>query len=84
MKSGLGMYAMFAAMASMGNNGFYEDESYRELTAMEREELQAIAERKRIELLKQRGVNEYFYGANVVYARNQKNADRKAKTKGYL
>ena len=39
MKSMLGSYAMFAAMASMGNGAFYEDEQYRELTQMEREEL---------------------------------------------
>lgn len=50
----------------------------------EKEQLKAIAEKKRIERLKQQGVNEYFYGHNVIYARNQKNANRKARNKGYL
>ena len=35
-------------------------------------------------LLSNNGVNEYFYGQNVIYARNKKNADRKARNKGYL
>ena len=50
----------------------------------EKEQLKAIAEKKRIERLKQQGVNEYFYGHNVIYARNQKNANRKARNNGYL
>ena len=75
---------MMAAMASMGDNSYYERSEYRELTDEEKEELKAIAEKKRLERLKKQGVNEYFYGQNVIYARNQKNADRKAKRKGYL
>jgi hypothetical protein len=84
MKSKLGLYAMFAAMAAMGDTGYSERSEYRELTDEEKEKLKAIAENKRIERLKQQGVNEYFYGQNVIYARNQKNADRKARNKGYL
>ena len=84
MKSKLGLYAMFAAMAAMCDTGYSERSEYRELTDEEKEKLKAIAEDKRIERLKQQGVNEYFYGQNVVYARNQKNADRKARNKGYL
>lgn len=80
MKGMLGVYAMFAAMASMGETVYSETDDYRELT----EQIKAIAEKKRIERLKQKGVNEYFYGVNTVYARNQKNADRKARNKGYL
>ena len=82
-KSKLGMFAMFAAMAMSGTD--YLDESgYRELTDKEKDELKTIAENRRLERLKQKGVNEYFYGQNVIYARNQKNANRKAKSKGYL
>lgn len=77
----LGMLAMMAAMASMEANGCSEKSNYRELTD---EELKAIAEKKRLERLKKQGVSEYFYGENVIYARNQKNADRKARKKGYL
>lgn len=31
-----------------------------------------------------KGLSEFFYGANSLYALNQKNADRKALKKGYL
>ena len=84
MKSKLGLYTMFAAMAAMGDTGYSERSEYRELTDEEKEKLKAIAENKLIERLKQQGVNEYFYGQNVIYARNKKNADRKARNKGYL
>lgn len=84
MKSKLGAYAMMFAMASMGNMGYSERSEYLELTDEEKEKLKAIAENKRIERLKQQGLNEYFYGQNVIYARDQKNADRKARNKGYL
>jgi hypothetical protein len=84
MKSKLGMLAMMAAMASMGETGYSERSEYRQLTDGEKAELKAIAEKKRLERLKQKGVNEYFYGQNVIYARNQKNADKKARKKGYL
>lgn len=30
------------------------------------------------------GLKEFKYGDNVIYARNKKNADRKAKNKGFL
>lgn len=83
MKSKKGLFAMMAAMMAMGGTGHSERSEYRELTDEEKEKLKAIAENKRIERLKQRGVNEYFYGQNVIYARNQKNADRKARNKGY-
>ncbi len=84
MKGKLGLFTMMAAMAAMGNTGYSERSEYRELTDEEKAELKAIAEKKRLERLKQKGVNEYFYGQNVIYARNQKNADRKARNKGYL
>ena len=84
MKRKLGMIAMMAAMASMGESGYSERSEYRQLTDEEKAELKVIAEKKRLERLKEKGVNEYFYGANTVYARNQKNADRKARNKGYL
>jgi len=77
-------YAMFAAMAMSGNGGFYGNEAFRQLTPEEKIKLKAIAESKRIDILKKRGVKEYFYGNNVIYARTQINADRKAKSKGYF
>jgi uncharacterized Fe-S center protein len=84
MKSKLGMFAMMAAMASMGESGYSERSEQRKLTDEDKEELKAIAEKKRLERIKEKGVNEYFYGANTVYARNRKNADKKARNKGYL
>jgi len=33
---------------------------------------------------KANGVKEFFYGENSLYARNQKNADRKARNKHWL
>lgn len=84
MKGMLGAYAMMFAMDSMGNTGYSERDEYRELTDEEKKRLKDIAEKKRIERLKQKGVSEYFYGQNVIYARDQKNADRKARNKGYL
>jgi hypothetical protein len=75
---------MAIAMASMGDAGYSERNEYRELTDQEREHLKVIAEKKHIEILSKKGVGKYFYGQNVIYARDQKNADRKSKTKGYL
>jgi len=57
---------------------------YKELTDKQKAEIKAIAEQKRLERLKKQGVKEYFYGDKVIYARNKKNADRKARNKGYL
>jgi hypothetical protein len=34
--------------------------------------------------LKDKGVKEFFYGRNSILARDQKNADRKAKNKGWI
>lgn len=84
MKSKLGLFAMMSAMASMGESGYSERSEYKELTEEEKLKLKAIAENRKINRLKKNGVNEYFYWQNVIYARDQKNADRKARNKGYL
>lgn len=84
MKNTLGMLSILAAMSEMGDIGYSERSEYQELTDEEKEQFKAILEKKRIEKLKKQGVNEYFYGENVVYARDKKNADRKAKNKGWL
>ena len=80
----LGMLAMFAHLSAMGNDEYLERSDYIELTDEEKAELKKIFDNKMIELMKKKGVNEYFYGKNVVYARNKKNADRKARNKKYL
>jgi hypothetical protein len=41
-------------------------------------------EKKTIKKIIPKGLKEFFYDENVVYALNKKNADRKALKKGYL
>ena len=40
--------------------------------------------KKPIKKIIPKGLKEFFYGEKVIYALNQKNADRKARKKGYL
>lgn len=95
MKSKLGLFTMMAAMATMVDTGYSKRNEYIELTDEEKAELKAIAEKKqaelkafvekkRLERLREKGVNKYYYGQNIIYARDQSNADRKARNKGYL
>ena len=51
-KSKLGMFAMMAAMASMGETGYSKRSEYRQLTDEEKAELKVIAEKKRLERIK--------------------------------
>jgi hypothetical protein len=78
MKAQAGLFAMMA-MAASSNNGF--GDIYEPPTKEEIEHKKAIALKTRN--LKN-GINEYFYGLEVVYARNKKNADRKARNKGLI
>ena len=81
------MTMMGMAMALSDQNGLYNDtETVRKPLTKEQ-----IQERKRLNqeaIEKKRrenyGLTEYFYGENVIYARNKKNSDRKARNKGYL
>lgn len=41
-------------------------------------------ERKELEIKKKQGLKEFYYGDKIIYAMNKKNADRKAKNKGYI
>ncbi len=74
---------IYGAMAMMGDLGYHDDSEYELLTEDEKSELKTIAKKNKIERLKKQGVREYFYGENIIYARNKKNADRKARNKGY-
>jgi len=85
-QSGL-MLGMLGMMAAMGDNSGYnydEPEQFRILTPEERAKLKLRMEKQKIDKLKEKGVIEFFYGENSVFARNQKNADRKAKNLGYI
>ncbi len=77
MKTQDGLMMMMAMAMINGDFG----ERLSKPTKEEIEHKKAIALKARN--LKQ-GVNEYFYGQKVIYARNKKNADRKARNKGYL
>ena len=76
------LLALYGAMALSSEFDLHNPEY--KLTEEKKEQLKAIAEQKKIERLKNKGLKEYFYGENVIYAINKKNADRKAKRKGYL
>jgi hypothetical protein len=76
-----GMLGAMMMMSAMSQGGHFHRE---ELTIEDKKRLREKFEKERIERLKKNDVNEYFYGLNVVYARNQKNADRKARNKGFL
>jgi len=79
MKTQAGLMMMMMMAMATNNNGF--GDIYEPPTKEEMEKKRAIALKARN--LKQ-GVNEYFYGVNVIYARTQKNADRKARKQGLI
>ena len=65
----LGMLAMMAAMSNPEDYGRFEED-----TKIKRPTKTIIP----------KGLKEFFYGENSVWALNKKNANRKAKSKGYL
>lgn len=48
------------------------------------EKLRKYRQKNHIENLKKQGLKEFWYGEVCIYARNQKNADRKAKNQGLI
>ena len=77
----LGMYALAAmTYGKLGNDVKYMH-SEPEETDEERKHRIAKAE---IERNKANGLKEFFYGENSVWAINQKNADKKARSKHWL
>lgn len=81
------MTMMGMAMALSDQNGLYNDtETVRKPLTKEQVEERKRLKQEAIESKRREnyGLTEYFYGENVVYARNKKNADRKARNKGYL
>lgn len=65
----LGMMAMMAAMSNPDDYETFEQPK-------------KVKKTKKKPIPK--GLKEFFYGENKIYALNQKNADRKARNKGYL
>ena len=82
-KSMLGMYALVAmAMSSdLGSNN--PRERYIEPKETDEEKKQRLAKAE-IERNKANGLKEFFYGENSLWALNQKNADKKARSKHWL
>jgi hypothetical protein len=82
MKSMLGMYAL-AAMAMSGDLGGNNRERYIEPKETDEEKKQRLTKAE-IERNKANGLKEFFYGENSLWALNQKNADKKARSKHWL
>ena len=79
MKSKLGMMSMFATMAMMGT-----ETPHREETTETDEEKKRRLAKSEIEQNKAKGLKEFFYGENSIWAINQKNANKKARIKHWL
>ena len=82
MKSMLGMYTL-AAMAMSGDLGGNNRERYIDPKETDEEKKQRLAKAE-IERNKANGLKEFFYGENSLWALNQKNADKKARSKHWL
>ena len=82
MKSMLGMYAL-AAMAMSGDLGGNNRERYIEPKETDEEKKQRLAKAE-IERNKANGLKEFFYGENSLWALNQKNDDKQARSKHWL
>lgn len=82
MKSKLGMMSMLAAFAMMGTETPHRERDY-EPKESDEEKKRRLAKAE-IERNKANGLKEFFYGENSVYAINQKNADKKARSKHWL
>lgn len=82
MKSKIGMYSVFAAMAMMGSPSWNKSQS--EETAETEEERERRLKKAELERNKTNGLKEFKYGENSVWAINQKNADKKARKNNWL
>lgn len=81
MKSQLGMYAAFAALAATNPDmGMYQEPVHVET---EEEKKKRLAQAK-IEINKANGLTEFFYGENSIWALNKKSADKKARKLNYI
>lgn len=82
MKSMLGMLAL-GAIAMSGDLDGKNPRGYIEPKETDKEKKQRLAKAE-IERNKANGLKEFFYGENSVWALNQKNADKKARSKHWL
>ena len=83
MKSKLGMYGIFAALAMMGTETPHGMNEYQKPKETEEERKRRLAKAE-IERYKAQGLKEFFYGENSLWALNQKSADRKARKLNWI
>ena len=82
MKSMLGLFAL-GAMALSSDLSGNNPRGYIQPKETDEEKKQRLAKAE-IERNKANGLKEFFYGENSVWAINQKNADKKARSKHWL
>lgn len=70
---------LLTAMAMGSNLGMEQP-----FVAVKKSKRPLTTDEKKIKLAKSKGLTEYFYGENSLFARDKKNADRKAKNKGWI
>lgn len=77
------MLGLFGAMAMMGSEMPHGECEYVKPKETDEQRKRRIAKAE-IERAKANGLKEFFYGENSLWAINQKNADRKARSKHWL
>ena len=82
-KNKLHMLGLLGVMAMMGTETPHIERKYIEPKETDEQRKRRIA-KSEIERAKANGLKEFFYGENSVWAINQKNADRKARSKHWL
>ena len=74
------MYGLTAVMSN--ENDIYS--SHHNFSDEDYKRMKKVKQPKQVKKIIPKGLTEFFYGENSLYALNQKNADRKARKKGYL
>lgn len=77
------MLGLLGSMAMMGTGTPHREREYIEPKETDEQRKRRISKAE-IERNKANGLKEFFYGENSVWAINQKNADRKARSKHWL
>ena len=78
-KSNIGIMLSALTMITQSNLHSWDEPSKNEKESIKRKLYNAEIENK-----KSKGLKEFFYGENSILALNKKNADRKAKAKGWI
>lgn len=85
MKRNLGsLLSMYTAMAISNDFKRFDDFDGDDKVRLTEEEKIELRKRQERTIKEAKGLHEFIYGDNIVWALNQKNADKKAKRKGYI